>query len=79
MTHVLNGLEVRDGVVPLLSSFCQCGGKEGDGYTRSSVHPGARYSLSKTAANSVTLSQAKVLALSPSPCLALNFANMHEY
>lgn len=29
-------------------------------------------------ATSVTLSQAKVLALSPSPCLAPNFANMHE-
>lgn len=40
---------------------------------------GSCYSLSKTAANSVMLSQAKVLALSPSPCLALNSANMHEY
>lgn len=29
-------------------------------------------------ATSVTLSQAKVLALSPSSCLAVNFANMHE-
>lgn len=29
-------------------------------------------------ATAVTLSQAKVLVLSPSPCLAPNFANMHE-
>lgn len=29
-------------------------------------------------ATTITLSQAKVVALSPSLCLALNFANMHE-
>lgn len=38
---VLNGLGVRDRVVPLFSSTCRQGSRKGDRYTRGSVHPEA--------------------------------------